>query len=249
MECASVHGCSGNGSTRLVSTILHTVLGLTNRIKISGFLSLFCSLMGTGMVDAGELAVHVAGADGKPVPDVVVFITQQGVVTAEDAVPTPAIMDQRDVRFAPHILVVEKGATVEFPNSDVVAHHVYSFSRPNNFVLPLYKGTSPEPVTMTHDGVVTLGCNIHDGMLGYVVVVDTRNFGKTDKSGDLSLAVDAGASSYTVSIWSPRIRDSKEALVQTFTSPPSDGVTFALQKSLRPAHVEQSDAVAWDDYE
>ena len=157
-------------------------------------------------------------------------------------------MDQRDVRFVPHILIVEKGASIEFPNSDVVAHHVYSFSRPNSFVLPLYKGTPPTPEVLGHEGVVVLGCNIHDGMLGYILIVDTPIFGMTDSSGKISLTVDEAASNYEISIWSPRIKDSRDPIVQDTTTIPSQGITFELQKSLRPAHIDQSDAVEWDEY-
>jgi hypothetical protein len=157
-------------------------------------------------------------------------------------------MDQRDKRFVPHFLIVEKGATVEFPNSDVIAHHVYSFSKPNNFVLPLYKGTPPDPVILDHDGVVTLGCNIHDRMLGFIIVVDTNIYGLTDESGVASVSVDENASNYEVSIWSPRIRDSKGPLVQQVSVLPENGVTFTLRKSLRAAYVDQSGSVQWDEY-
>jgi plastocyanin len=228
---------------------LQNEFSLTKLLKIRFLVALLGLATGAGVASAAELSVFVAGPDGMAVPDVAVFVKQQGVSSAADHSPTSAVMDQRDQRFLPHILVVEKGATVAFPNSDVVAHHVYSFSRPNNFVLPLYKGTAPEPVTMTHDGVVTLGCNIHDNMLAYVVVVDTSVFGKTDDAGRVVLNVDENADAYEVILWSPRIRDAQASLTQTVASPLVDEVTFRLQKSLRPSHVEQSDTVAWDDYE
>jgi len=221
---------------------------LTKSTIIKLVFCLFVALTGTEWALAGELDVRVVANNGQPVPDVVVFVKQIGAVTDATRNPKPAVMDQRDVRFVPHILVVEKGAPVEFPNSDVVAHHVYSFSRPNNFVLPLYKGTPPAPVILEQDGVVTLGCNIHDGMLGYIVVVDTNVFGVTDDSGDVSLSVTDDASNYEVSVWSPRIRDSKDPLVQVVSAVPSAGITFTLQKSLRPAHVEQSESLEWDEY-
>ena len=221
---------------------------MAGRNTASLFLALLSVLAGSERADAGELSVHVVGNDGQPVTDVAVFIKQDGAMVDTTHSPAPAIMDQRDVRFVPHVLVVEKGASVEFPNSDVVAHHVYSFSRPNNFVLPLYKGTPPAPVILDHDGVVTLGCNIHDGMLGYIVVVDTNVFGVTDESGTVSLTIDDDASGYEVSVWSPRIRDSKGPLVKSMSTLPNDGITFILQKSLRPAHAEQSESVEWDEY-
>jgi plastocyanin len=221
---------------------------LISKTKFRLVLCLVSALTGAESATAGDLSVRVTGKDGQPVPGVVVFVKQAGVARDASRQPESAVMDQRDVRFVPHVLVVEKGASVEFPNSDDVAHHVYSFSRPNNFVLPLYKGTPPAPVLLEFDGVVTLGCNIHDGMLGYIVVVDTNVFGTTDESGATALTIDDDASSYDVSIWSPRIRDSRDPLVQSVTAVPSDGITFSLKKSLRPAHAEQSESVEWDEY-
>ncbi len=209
---------------------------------------LIIALLGASIAVAGPLEVQVLDTNGQPVPEVAVFVKQAGVAAEADRSPTPAVMDQRDIRFVPHILIVQKNAPVEFPNSDVVAHHVYSFSRPNNFVLPLYKGTPPDPVHFTQDGVVTLGCNIHDGMLGYIVVVDTHVFGMTDEDGKVLLTLDDGASNYEINIWSPRIRDSSSPLLQNITTIPADGVRFELKKSLRPPHAGQSESVQWDEY-
>ena len=194
-------------------------------------------------VFAAALDISVVDADGDPVPNVAVYVTQASSTTAKAA--GSAIMDQRDTRFVPHILVVQKGTRVEFPNSDVVAHHVYSFSKPNNFVLPLYKGDPHEPVTFEYDGIVTLGCNIHDGMLGYIVVVDTDVFGVTDANGTLGVVVDAAGPDVTVDIWSPRIRDKN--LTQT-VSVTATSVAFSLQKKLRPAHDSDTESMQWSEY-
>jgi plastocyanin len=196
---------------------------------------------------AGELHVTVVDNDGRPVPDVAVFATQRDVARPLEN-PRPAVMDQKDERFVPHILLVQKGAAVEFPNSDVIAHHVYSFSRPNDFELPLYKGTPPDPVRFVHDGIVTLGCNIHDSMLGYIVVVDTDVFAMTDGNGAVTLDVDDNASGWRVHAWSPRFRDSREPLVTDVGNGDPLVATFRLQKGLRPAHGDESGSLLWNDY-
>jgi plastocyanin len=221
---------------------------MTGRLVPARLCCLILACLGAKIAVAGSVEVYVTDVDGQPVPEVAVFIRQSGVTPDVDNPPASAVMDQRDVRFVPHILIVEKGALVDFPNSDVIAHHVYSFSRPNNFVLPLYKGTPPAPVHFMHDGIVTLGCNIHDGMLGYVVVVDTEVFGMTDAHGKVSLAVDDAATNYEINIWSPRIRDASGPLTQNVESVPAGGVRFELQKPLRPPHAGQSESVQWDEY-
>jgi plastocyanin len=192
---------------------------------------------------AGTIDVTVLDPNGAPVPDVAVYVPGQSGATG--GVAGTAVMDQQDTRFVPHILVIRKGTSVEFPNSDVVAHHVYSFSKPNNFVLPLYKGDPHEPVMFEHDGIVTLGCNIHDHMLAYIVVVDTDAYGITGANGQASIEVSNAADSAELHIWSPRIRDKE--LSRSITSETAS-VTFSLQKKLRPPHDSGSEAVQWSEY-
>ena len=192
---------------------------------------------------AGTLEVTVLDPAGEPVPDVAVYVSYQS--GSSRAMPGTAVMDQKDTRFVPHILVVQKGTSVEFPNSDVVAHHVYSFSKPNNFALPLYKGDPHDPIAFEYDGIVTLGCNIHDNMLAYIVVVDSDVYGKTGKDGRLAIELADSARNATVHIWSPRIRDAN--ISRSVESGPQV-VTFALEKKLRPAHDSGEEALQWSEY-
>lgn len=182
---------------------------------------------------AGSLEVQVTASDGSPVPDVVVWVDDPEPSTGT---PEPAQLDQIDRRFVPHILVVQRGAEVAFPNSDSVAHHVYSFSKPNDFRLPLYKGTPPDPVRFEHEGIVTVGCNIHDDMLAYVAVVDTPHFALTGPEGLASLQLgDQSGSSIRVTAWSPRIRGKKG--YRTLEVPAGESsVVFRLEKKLRSPH-------------
>ena len=70
-----------------------------------------------------------------------------------------------------------------FPNSDNVRHQVYSFSPAKRFQLPLYAGTPAAPVVFDRPGVVAIGCNIHDQMSAYLVVVDMPYFAR-DRDGN-----------------------------------------------------------------
>ena len=163
-------------------------------------MALLLSVVSCAVVHAEMIEVNVVDADGVPVPEVVVFIEQNGAGVRR-AAPETAVMDQRDMEFVPHVLVVQKGASVLFPNSDTVGHHVYSFSKPNNFVLPLYTGDPHDAVIFGHDGVVMLGCNIHDNMLAYIVVVDTDLFGVTDESGSVLINIADSARCRTSTSW------------------------------------------------
>jgi plastocyanin len=164
---------------------------------------------------AGELTVSVIDPSGHGVTDVVVVVAP-AEAAAPHATPTSpvAIMDQRDRAFSPRVLVVRVGTSVEFPNNDTVSHQVYSFSQAKKFQLPLYKGKSHPPVTFDRAGLVVLGCNIHDQMVGYIYVTDAPFFGKTDPAGTLRVP-GLSAGEYRISVWSPFIADRASALTRT----------------------------------
>ena len=209
-------------------------------------LLLSACVLATTSSNAANLEVTVVDINGAPVPGVVVY-TESHNGPEKAAVSASAVMDQVDTRFVPHVLVVQAGTSVSFPNSDYIAHHVYSFSTPNQFVLPLYKGNLHAPVTFEQSGVVTLGCNIHDDMLGYILVVDSAIFATTDISGKATLDV-ADTAGLDVRIWSPRFRQGDEKQLQSISAGQSAGITFSLTQKLHDPHEAGSTALAWKDY-
>ena len=168
-----------------------------------------------GACRAGDLTVSVVDLSGHGVTDVVVIVAPAASATPP-ATPTSAIaiMDQRDRTFSPRILVVRVGTSVQFPNNDTVSHQVYSFSPAKKFQLPLYKGQLHPPVTFDRSGLVVLGCNIHDQMIGYIYVTDAPFFGKTDQDGTLRVA-GLSPGEYRISVWSPFIADQASSLTRT----------------------------------
>ncbi len=135
---------------------------------------------------ASALTVAVTSADHRPVSGVVVTATALGARIRPSRERKPAVMDQVNKTFVPQVLVVAAGTAVEFPNSDSVSHQVYSFSRAKHFQLPLYKGEVHSPIQFDQPGLVVLGCNIHDSMVGYIYVADTPFFGRTGYYAGLS---------------------------------------------------------------
>ena len=123
-------------------------------------------------------------------------------------------MDQRDRAFVPRVLVVSVGSSVEFPNNDSVSHQVYSFSPAKRFQLALYKGETHPPVTFDQAGLVVLGCNIHDSMVGYIYVTPAPYFGTTEASGTLKLK-DLPTDDYQIVVWSPYIADPPASLARS----------------------------------
>lgn len=151
---------------------------------------------------AATISVTVRDARGGAVSDAVVYAVPEG--RELPLAKKTAIMDQKNRMFVPHVLPVQTGTSVRFPNSDDIRHQVYSFSSAKQFQIPLYKGTPANPVVFDRSGVVTLGCSIHDRMTAYVVVVDTPYFATTDKKGRGAIA-SVGAGRYSLRVWYPEM--------------------------------------------
>jgi plastocyanin len=216
---------------------------------------LFQAILALGVVGfcaaAQALGVLVVDASGRPVSDVVVMLRRTDAPpTRNDAKERPhAQMDQRNKEFVPHILAIEVGTWVDFPNSDTVSHQVYSFSPAKPFQLPLYKGRAHPPVLFDQPGIVTLGCNIHDSMLGFIFVADSPWFGKTDLDGRWQNA-ELPPGRYDLSIWSPRIRDTADNLHRLVDVGERLDLneTFKLERKLRAEPGQTAEGKSWDDY-
>jgi plastocyanin len=183
---------------------------------------------------AATLAVRVQTPDGHELAGAVVTARPVDGPPRRSA-PLHAVIDQVNRAFVPDLLVIPVGSTVEFPNSDAVSHQIYSFSAAKRFQLPLYRGTPYPPVHFDQAGVVTLGCNIHDEMLAYLLVTDAPYFGRTDSQGSWSAEVPRGR--YQVAIWHPRLRDLAADLERDLSVGDADRVelTVRLLKPLQPA--------------
>jgi len=183
---------------------------------------------------AATLIIHVDTPDGRAIAGAVVMARPLEGPPHRPA-PLHVVMDQVNRAFVPDLLVIPVGSTVQFPNSDSVNHQIYSFSPAKRFQLPLYRGKPYPPVHFDQPGVVTLGCNIHDEMVGYLLVTDAAYFGRTDGTGAWSAEVPHGR--YRVTLWHPRLRDSEADLERELTVAESDRaeLTLRLTKPLQPA--------------
>jgi plastocyanin len=151
--------------------------------------------------DAGTIEATVSTPAGKPVEDAAVVAEPvSGAVPRHRGMAT---IEQRDREFIPYVTIVQTGTTVEFPNRDPVKHHVYSFSPAKLFEIKLYAGKPVQPVLFDKPGEVALGCNIHDWMEAYVLVVNSPYFAKTGSNGK-ALIRNVPAGRYRLRVWHPR---------------------------------------------
>ena len=98
-----------------------------------------------------------------------------------------AQMLQRDKKFSPHILAIQTGTSVDFPNLDPIFHNAFSNYEGQIFDVALYPPGSSRTVRFSRPGIVRVFCNIHPSMSAIIVVVDSNYFTTTDREGHYSL--------------------------------------------------------------
>lgn len=197
------------------------------------FLSIFLAALAcsAGAAHAANVQVQVVDQAGAPVSDAVIYaVPVSGKLPA--AKPAPGVIDQVKREFVPLVSVVQTGASVSFPNKDNIEHDVYSFSSPKHFELNLYHGIPAKPVVFDKPGLVVMGCNIHDNMVAYLLIVDTPWFAKTDAKGTATLA-NLPPDAYRLIAWSYRQTDANAQPTQKLTVSADSAARFALQ--LKPA--------------
>jgi plastocyanin len=139
---------------------------------------------------------------------------------------TPAVLAQEGLQFKPALLVVQVGTPVSFPNRDPIYHNVVSFSAAKKFDLGRFKpGDEPPPLVFDKPGTVPLRCEVHDHMVGAIVVVDSPHFTKSDADGNFRLeGLPAGM--HTFRVW----LTPKESLERTVELRPGQTVTVDWTK-------------------
>jgi plastocyanin len=172
-------------------------------MKLSPLLALFIGAGALTGATAGELSLLVKSAKGELVADAVVSLIPLDAPAPPPGPEAIGVIAQQGQEFTTYVTVVEAGSKVVFPNKDTVQHHVYSLSKAKKFELPLYNPGQAESIVFDVPGVVTLGCNIHDWMLAYLVVVPTPYFAKTDALGVAHVQAPAGR--YRLELWHPRL--------------------------------------------
>jgi plastocyanin len=177
------------------------------------------------------LDIRVTDAAGKPASGAVVFLDSPQA-RAQVRPLAGAEVAQGERRFVPAVSVVTVGTSVMFPNRDTVRHHVYSFSPAKRFEIKLYVGTPAAPVVFDQPGIAVLGCNIHDQMTAWIVIVETPWFGRTDDAG-LWAGAAAPPGRYTLRAWHAGMPVGATPIEQALTVEPSGARAVVRLPSLQ----------------
>ncbi|MCG8413387.1 MAG: methylamine utilization protein [Pseudomonadales bacterium] len=175
--------------------------------------------------------VTLTDGEGQPLENAVIELLLPDSQKSQYQQATNSLIDQRNKEFVPTVTTVTVGSQVNFPNSDDILHHVYSFSPAKTFNIPLYgQGENDDYFeTFTEPGIVEIGCNIHDWMLAYLYVAETSLVSLSDSNGVASIA-NAPSGEYSLRIWHPRAAANIEELTQSVVL--SSGAVTELSMSL-----------------
>ena len=152
----------------------------------------------------GRIQGTVKAKKAKYLRDTLVYI--ENVANSLDPPQEHAVMDQKNMAFIPHILPLLKGTTVDFLNSDIVQHNVYSPDAvPDNVNLGTWLKGEVRPFTFNKLGVASMRCNVHVDMLAYVLVLQNPYFAKVNNDGSFSIT-NMPEGKYTLKLWNERYK-------------------------------------------
>jgi plastocyanin len=152
---------------------------------------------------AGLVVGFMADKNGQGVQEAVFYATPLDA-SAPGAAPTElVVLNQENYQFTPYVAVLRKGTSVKFANRDTRDHHIKSFALTKAFEMRV-PGKSDAAQTVLFDkvGDVPMVCHFHDTMRGFIYVIDTPYFSKTDKGGNAILN-NLPPGKYQIQAWVP----------------------------------------------
>jgi plastocyanin len=166
----------------------------------------------------------------REIPDsrrTVVYLEKGPAAALESREPVRARMDQRNETFLPHVLAVDAGTLVDFPNNDTTYHNVFSLSKPNKFDLGRYAQGKSKTVRFDRPGVVRVFCDIHSHMSAFILVFNNPYYSKAEVDGRYRID-NVPPGTYTVSAW----HEGETREMKTVTVPAQGGdvdLDFVIQ--------------------
>jgi len=209
--------------------------------RVLFFMALLCPLASRAQTSSvsGTIAAEAA-AKPSTASTTVVWLTPQSGAEGAPLEPMHAVLTQKNKAFEPHLLVVTRGSTVDFPNRDPWFHNVFSLFDGKRFDLGLYEAGSSRTVHFDRDGISFIFCNIHPEMSAIVVVLGTPYYATTNARGEFAIAA-VPPGRYTLHVWNENVLPAAlQALSREVTvedSPRSLGVLrLPITKSALLAH-------------
>lgn len=177
--------------------------------RLGGWLLLLAAAVAGAKEPQGSLLeghLRLLDWQSKPRPSfagIIVYLDELEHPIPPPALPPLVISSLREKRFVPELLPILVGTTVVFLNEDTLSHNVFSLSKVKTFDLGIFGPGQSRSVSFDRPGLVTVYCNIHPQVAGWLMVLANPFFTTTDQEGRFSLpGVPLGTA--TLRAWSPR---------------------------------------------
>lgn len=193
------------------------------RLNVGVFVAVLTLVVAVGAVQAqtGGVTGRITATGLRSSEGVVVSLEARGLSVKPPA--TPVEMDQKDMKFVPHVLPVVRGTTVRFLNSDPGRHNV--FSPEGDYNLGNWRRGETRDYTFGTSGVYTQLCRRHEEMEAFVVVLDTPYFSTTDPAGAFEIT-NVPPGEYTLVAWSETLKTSKQIVTVEAEKPVAVNLTL-----------------------
>ena len=169
-----------NSFTQPITTVSLSPKGLNLNKPLLQSVIVLCITAYSLFIETFATTLQFIDQNGTPIQNVVVTlpIEYSGTKTT-----FPKTIDQVNMQFSPRVLTIQKGEHVVFPNSDNIRHHLYSFSKAKTLEIKMNSERKVAPLEFDTPGIVAIGCNIHDDMLGFIYVADGQETLVSDQNG------------------------------------------------------------------
>lgn len=189
------------------------------------------------------LTINVIDVNQKPLENIVVYVEPINHEVTSKNTKTLEI-GQKNKSFIPYISVIQLGSYVSFNNQDNITHQIYSPVGDNKFSLKIRSGQQVIKNDFKKTGEVSMGCNIHDWMSGYMLIVDTPYYAKSDNMGNTKIIIDKPGL-YKVIVWHPQMNEVDNRVTQEININNSMEVTMQLSKPMHDIPSQESE----DDFD
>jgi hypothetical protein len=147
---------------------------------------------------------------------------------------------QKNKTFSPHLLVVQVGSPVDFPNQDPFFHNVFSLFDGKRFDLGLYEAGATRTVVFNKPGISYIFCNIHPEMSAVVIALTTPYYGISQRNGSIEIS-NVPPGRYELYVWHERVlpetlNNLTHAVVISDASSSLGVIHLAEQRSLSQSH-------------
>ncbi|MEM9100753.1 MAG: hypothetical protein AAGB12_00410 [Pseudomonadota bacterium] len=198
-------------------------------------------------VMASVLTVEVLSIKNKPLEEMVVYASPKNFQAQLTSEKPPLTIKQKEGAFTPYINIIQRYQSVNFVNIDDITHHIYSVSGKTRFSFKLRASQEKKLKNFTVPEDVAMGCNIHDWMSGFILVVDTPYFGKTNAKGKLKLNLPP--EEYTIVVWHPQMQSTNNRISKRLILNNNQEITFQLSKAMQAIPAQDGlQYLEFDDY-